>query len=89
MVDSRATYLKFNAVAKDNLETYHDAMTAAFTVSRTVGERVLLNTEANTRAAFDAAEAISRAKTWREIAQLQSSYMEGPERQGRCRVHAR
>lgn len=73
---SRAAYLKFNVTATDNLKTYHDAMTVVFANAKTLGERVLQNTEANAKATFDAAEAISRARTWPEIAQLQSNYLQ-------------
>ena len=73
---SRAAYLRFNSVAQDNLKTYQDAMSAAHDGAKTIGEKVLLNTEANTKAAFDAAQAISRAKTLPEMANLQSSYLQ-------------
>ena len=51
-------------------------MSAAHDGAKTIGEKVLLNTEANTKAAFDAAQAISRAKTLPEMANLQSSYLQ-------------
>jgi hypothetical protein len=68
--------LRFNSVAQHNLKAYQDAMSAAHDGAKTIGEKVLLNTEANTKAAFDAAQAISRAKTLPEMAHLQSSYLQ-------------
>ena len=60
--ESPAASLRFNSVAQDNLKAYQDAMSAAHDGAKTIGEKVLLNTEANTKAAFDAAQAISRAE---------------------------
>jgi hypothetical protein len=73
---SCSTYLRFNAAAKDNLRTCHNAMTAALASAKVLGDRILLNAEANAQVTFDAAEAISRAKTWADIARLQLSFTE-------------
>ena len=73
---TRAAYLQINSIAKTNLKAYQDAMTTAHDSAKTIGEKVLINTEANTKAAFDAAQAISRAKTLPEMARLQSSYLQ-------------
>jgi len=73
---SRAAYLKINSTAKENLKALDDAMTSAYAGVKTIGEKVLLNTEANTKAAFDAAQSISRAKTFPEVFRLQSSFLQ-------------
>ena len=85
---SRAAYLRFNSVAQDNLKAYQDAMSAAHDGAKTIGEKVLLNTEANTKAAFDAAQAISRAKTLPEVAHLQSSYLQKQAADAVVQTHA-
>lgn len=73
---TRAAYVQFNSVAKDNLKAYQDALTAAQDGAKTIGEKVLHNAETNTKAVFDAAQAISRAKTFPEIARLQTSFFQ-------------
>ena len=64
---SREAYLKLNSAAKDSLRAFDDAMSCAYAGARTISEKVLLNTEANAEAAFDAAQLISRAKTFPEV----------------------
>jgi hypothetical protein len=44
--------------------------------AKTIGEKVLLDIEATTRAAFDGAQSISRARTLPEVVRLQSSYVQ-------------
>jgi phasin len=73
---SREAYLKINSVTKDGVKAFEDAMTTAYTGAKTISEKIMLNTEANTKAAFDAAQSISRAKTLPEVVHLQSSYMQ-------------
>ena len=73
---SREAYLKLNSAAKDSLRAFDDAMSCAYAGARTISEKVLLNTEANAEAAFDAAQLISRAKTFPEVVSLQSSFLQ-------------
>jgi hypothetical protein len=47
--------LKINSVIKDGVKAFDDAMTAAYACTETIGEKVLLNIEANTKVAFDGA----------------------------------
>jgi hypothetical protein len=71
---TRDAYLKINAVTKDGAKAFDEAMTAAYAGTKAIGEKVLLNIEANAKAAFDGAQSISRARTLPEVVRLQSSY---------------
>jgi len=73
---TRDAYQKFNAVAKDSAKVLEDVMTAAQAGARALGEKVLTNTAANTEAAFDAAQAIARARTLPEAARLQADFVQ-------------
>ena len=73
---TRDAYLKINAVTKDGVKAFEEAVTAAFAGTKTIGEKVLLNIEANTKAAIDGAQSISRARILPEVVRLQSSYLQ-------------
>ena len=73
---SRTAFEKVQIAAKDNTKAVEELMSVATDGVKTIGEKVLRNTELNAEAAFDAAEAIARAKTLPEIARLQSSFMQ-------------
>ena len=73
---TRDAYQKFNTVAKDNAKVLEDVMAAAQVGARTLGEKVLTNTATNTEAAFDAAQAIVRARTLPEAARLQADFVQ-------------
>ncbi len=73
---ARETYGKLNSVAKDNAKAFEDVTVAAFAGAKSIGEKVLKNTEANTEAVFDAAEAFARAKTLPELIQLQTAFVQ-------------
>ena len=51
-------------------------MVAAHAGAKTIGEKILRNTETNAEAAFDAARAISRAGTLPEVVRLQTSFLQ-------------
>ncbi len=51
-------------------------MVAAHAGAKSIGEKVLRNTEINTEAVFDAAQAIARAKTIPEAVRLQTSFVQ-------------
>lgn len=72
----RETYGKLNSVAKDNAKVFEEATVAAFAGAKSIGDKVLKNTEANAEAVFDAAEAIARAKTFPELIQLQTAFVQ-------------
>ena len=73
---SREAFEKIQVVSKDGVKTMESVMLTAQAGARTLGEKVLRNVEINTEAAFDAAEAIARAKTVPEVLKLQTSFMQ-------------
>jgi len=72
----RETYGKLNTAAKDSAKAFEEVTVAAFTGAKTIGDKVLKNTEANAEAVFDAAEAIARAKTLPELLRLQTAFVQ-------------
>lgn len=73
---TREAYQKLSVVAKDQAKVVEDVMLAAQAGAKAFGEKVLHNTTVNTEAAFDAAQAIVRAKTLPEAARLQADYVQ-------------
>lgn len=73
---TREAFDKFQAVSKDGVKTIENVVLTAQAGARTIGEKVLRNVEINAEAAFDAAEAIAKAKTLPEVMKLQSSYVQ-------------
>jgi len=73
---TREAYDKLAAVAKDQAKAAEEMMLAAQAGAKSLGEKVVSNTIANTEAAFDAAEALVRAKTLPEAAQLQAGFVQ-------------
>jgi hypothetical protein len=73
---TREAYQKINAVTKDGAKVMEDVMLTAHAGAKTLGEKVLHNTMANTEAAFDAAQAIARARSLPEAAKLQADFMQ-------------
>ena len=73
---TRDAYAKINVVAKDGVKVMEDVMLTAQAGAKTFGEKVLRNTETNTEAVFEAAQAIARAKTFPEAARLQSTFFQ-------------
>ena len=73
---SREAYVKMNSVAKDGVKVVEDVVLAAQAGAKTIGEKVMANTEVNVEAAFEAAQAISRARTMPEAVRLQADYMQ-------------
>ncbi|HKZ95391.1 MAG TPA: phasin family protein [Hyphomicrobiaceae bacterium] len=73
---ARDAYSKINSVAKDGVKVLEDVMVAAHAGAKSIGDKMLRNTEANAEAAFVAAEAIARAKTVPEVVRLQTSYVQ-------------
>lgn len=73
---SREAYQKLNAAAKDNMKAFEELITTAQAGARALGEKVLTNTAANAEAAFDAAQAIARARTLPEAARLQADFVQ-------------
>lgn len=73
---ARETYDKFSTVAKDGAKVLEEVTATAFAGAKTIGDKVLKNTEANTEAAFEAAQAFARAKTLPELMQLQTGFVQ-------------
>ena len=73
---ARDAYSKINSVAKDGVKVLEDVMVAAHAGAKSIGDKMLRNTETNAEAAFVAAEAIARAKTVPEVVRLQTSYVQ-------------
>lgn len=73
---SREFYLKLNATAQENVNALEEFMLASHAGAKAVGEKVMSNAAVNTESAFDAAQAIARAKTLPEAARLQADYFQ-------------
>lgn len=73
---ARETYGKFNTVAMDGVKVLEEVMVTAHAGAKSIGDKVLKNAEANTEAAFDAAQAIARAKTLPELVRLQTAFVQ-------------
>jgi phasin len=73
---AREAYQKMNSAAKDGAKVVEDVFSSAQASVKTIGEKVLHNTVANTEAAFDAAQAIARARSLPEAARLQADFMQ-------------
>jgi phasin len=73
---TREAYSAMNSAAKDGVKVLEDVMVAAHAGAKTIGEKILLNTETNAEAALDTARAISRAVTFPEVVRLQTSFLQ-------------
>jgi phasin len=73
---SREAYSKIAAVAADQAKAVESVATEAQVSARTLGERALTNLTRNTEAAFDAAEALAKAKSLPEAAKLQADFVQ-------------
>jgi hypothetical protein len=71
---SREAYHKFTTIAKDNAKVAEEVLLTSQAGAKSIGEKIIANTLANTEAAFEAAQAIARARTLPEIARLQANY---------------
>lgn len=73
---TREAYQKLQTAAKDNAKVVEEMVLAAQAGARAIGDKVLQNTTANAEAAFDAAQAIARARSIPEAARLQADFMQ-------------
>lgn len=71
---SRDAFHKATASAKDNAKVMEDVLLTTQAGAKSIGEKMLANTLANTEAAFEAAQAMARARTFPEIARLQANF---------------
>lgn len=73
---TREAYDKMHAATKDGSKVMEDVMVAAQAGAKTIGEKMLRNTEVNTEAVFDAAQAMARARTLPDVLRLQTSFFQ-------------
>lgn len=73
---TREAYQKLNTAAKDSAKVVEEVVLAAQAGAKAIGDKVLHNTAVNTEAAFDAAQAIARARSIPEAARLQADFMQ-------------
>jgi hypothetical protein len=73
---AREAFDQFQSASKDGTRSVETVLQTAQAGARTIGEKVLHNIEHNTELAFDAAEAMARAKTIPETWNMQSSFIQ-------------
>jgi hypothetical protein len=73
---SREAYTKMNAATQDGVKAMQEIMLAAQAGAKSFGEKMLHTASVNAEAAFDAAEAMAKAKTVPEMARLQATFMQ-------------
>jgi phasin len=73
---TREAYQRFNTVAKDGAKVVEEVMLTAHAGAKAIGEKILTNTATNTEAAFDAAQAIARARSVPEAMRMQAEYLQ-------------
>lgn len=76
LAKTREAYGRVSGAMKDGARVAEDVFLATHAGARVIGEKVLHNTATNTEAAFDAAQAMARAKTLAEVAQLQAAFVQ-------------
>lgn len=73
---TREAYDKAAVVAKDQVKAAEEMMLASQAGAKTIGSKMIENTTANTHAAFEAAQAIARARSIPEAMRLQAEFMQ-------------
>lgn len=73
---TREFYERMNDATKDTAKVYEDMLLATHAGYKAIGEKVMHNTSVNTEAAFDAAQAVAKAKTMPEALRLQSDFVQ-------------
>jgi hypothetical protein len=73
---TREAYDKLSGAAKDQAKVAEDMLSATQAGAKAIGTKVLDNVAMNAEAAFDAAEAIVKARTLPEAARLQAEFMQ-------------
>jgi len=73
---SRVAFDKLSTVAKDQAQVAEELAIATQAGARTIGGKLIENTAKNAHAAFDAAEAIAKARTLPEAMQLQAQFVQ-------------
>ena len=73
---TREVYEKATSVAKDQAKVAEEMMLASQAGAKSIGTKIIENTAANAEAAFEAAQAIARARSLPEAAKLQAEFMQ-------------
>ena len=73
---SREAFTRIASAAADQAKVVEAVAAEAQVSARTLGEKAMTNLARNTEAAFDAAEALTRAKSLPEAAKLQADFMQ-------------
>jgi len=73
---TREAYDKLSVAAKDQAKVAEDVLAATQAGAKAIGTKVLDHVTVNTEAAFDAAEAIAKARTLPEAARLQAEFVQ-------------
>jgi hypothetical protein len=73
---TREAYEKATNVAKDQAKAAEEMLLAGQAGAKSIGSKLLENTAINAEAAFEAAQAIARARTLPEAARLQAEFVQ-------------
>ena len=73
---SREMFNKMNASAKDSAKVVEEMVLASTAGNKAISEKMLQNTVSNAEAMFDAAQAMAKAKTLPEAAQIQAKFFQ-------------
>lgn len=73
---TRDAYNKINTAAKDGAKVVEEVMLTAHAGAKAIGEKILDNTATNTEAAFDACQAMARARSLPEALRMQAEFMQ-------------
>lgn len=73
---TRDAYQKMQIATKDGAKVVEELVLATQAGAKAIGEKVIHNTAVNTEAAFDAAQAIAKARSFPELARLQADFMQ-------------
>ena len=75
VANSRKAYAQITAAAQDQAKATEDVLATVQTGARTIGEKMIQNTQSNTEAAFNAVTEIVRAKSVPDAVRLQTDFM--------------
>lgn len=73
---TREAYEKASSVAQDQAKVAEEILLAGQAGAKSIGSKLIENTVTNAEAAFDAAQAIARARTLPEAARIQAEFMQ-------------
>ncbi|MGE0700525.1 MAG: phasin family protein [Hyphomicrobiaceae bacterium] len=73
---TREAYEKATSVAKDQAKVAEELMLAGQAGAKSIGAKMIENTAVNAEAAFDAAQAMARAKSLPDAARVQAEFMQ-------------